>query len=561
MSPQMPTPELIIPPQIPTKPLRKFEAIYQLKNTPQPVFRPGNSLKPLSTAVMYEEELTEEIRVELADHWGYCLYFGRLSKEVLLKMDNPVNSHGTVYRRVCELAKANPKKYPLHVIIDPRSSLSLNDNYKILPDGKHRGQTWNPGQTWTCDDQGEIILAVAYDKNGNPIPHDQQDWGGRIFSPEAPDTAFTMIADYEVSMLEEVLQRAPIAVLTNLGEYGTTALGNNRDKNNDFYWEKDPVIRKAKGHREWWDYLSERKTHQEMIITNRLKLLLPDPTLYIYFYTEACPSRCYHPEGCTDCNDESCPCPVPNWMDFCWDYTYFHTTSDLPNTGDKLYWGEEAHWSGNSSLLTGALNATAQQIAVADPDNGKKPYKSYNWMSAGWDSKMSDSVRYLGYLKCYYTAGMIGGVAGYYGIVRSMIDHWIWQLMELGQVHALFSHLDTFVQNSKLLEGPKKHCWSHDFSAYEFPTGQENVRVVVRKHRERLEWLLTAWAAAEWAADIKEERQCEVEVPELGKVVLKARGTGAVYHAIIRDHQPFLTLIDECGEYPTRGMTAAYELK
>ena len=50
-------------------------AIEQLKAATQPVFRPGSSLIPLS---IWGPELPLDVRIELADHWGYCLQFGRL---------------------------------------------------------------------------------------------------------------------------------------------------------------------------------------------------------------------------------------------------------------------------------------------------------------------------------------------------------------------------------------------------------------------------------------------------------------------------------------------------
>jgi len=467
-------------------------AIEQLKAATQPVFRPGSSLIPLS---IWGPELPLDVRIELADHWGYCLQFGRLRPELVQALADPKS----VTSQVCALAKADPGKYPLDVITAP--AFSVRDYEKKLPD-----------DAWTHDADGKL-------------PE-----GKRIWSPEAPDAAFTTIADYEVNMLGEVLKRAPIAVLTNGGEYALSVLGHHLK-----YWQKDPKIVKARGERDWWEYISDRKAHQELIITRRLQELVPQRKLYIYYFTEA-PSFRMRWGG---------------WKDWCWDYKHFRPASDMPNT--SIYWrpGEEC-WTGKYDLLTHALNSTAQQIAANDK-------WSYNWMSPGWVVKeakqpwMSDRARYLGYLKCYYTAGMIGGVAGYFAYDSE--DNWIWQLMELGQVQALFSHLDSFVRQSDLVPGPNKHVWSKDFPAYELPTGQENVRVLARKHQQRPEWLLTAWAA-----DGK-QRNVEVEVPTLGKVALDARGTGAVYHAILRDDQPILTLIDKDGDDPTWAMAATFELK
>ena len=118
----------------------------------------------------------------------------------------------------------------------------------------------------------------------------------------------------------------------------------------------------------------------------------------------------------------------------------------------------------------------------------------------------------------------------------------------LGRAHALFSHLEEFLRNGDLLPGPGKHRWSDDLPAYEFPTGDPGVRVVARKHRERGEWLITAWAAE------GEDREVSVEIPELGKVTLLARSCGSVYRAKRTAGGPELKLIDEDGMRPTGGM-------
>jgi len=92
------------------------------------------------------------------------------------------------------------------------------------------------------------------------------------------------------------------------------------------------------------------------------------------------------------------------------------------------------------------------------------------------------------------------------------------------------------------------HVWSTDLPAYEFPTGVEGTRVVARRHRERDEWLITAWAAAGDATEV------EVEIPDLGTVTLNARPSGSVYRATIEDGRPALTLVDEDGLLPTAGL-------
>jgi hypothetical protein len=132
---------------------------------------------------------------------------------------------------------------------------------------------------------------------------------------------------------------------------------------------------------------------------------------------------------------------------------------------------------------------------------------------------------------------MIGGNAGYYqflgrdGFSRPFAadhpPHWLQQLAAVAQVHAAFSHLEDFLRNGDLLPGPAKHRISKDSPAFEFPTGDKNVRVLARKHRQRAEWLVTAWVAE------GDAREVTVQIPELGEVRLRARPDGAVYLASI----------------------------
>lgn len=118
--------------------------------------------------------------------------------------------------------------------------------------------------------------------------------------------------------------------------------------------------------------------------------------------------------------------------------------------------------------------------------------------------------------------------------------------MVLSYVHALFSHLEDYLRNGFLLPGPNKHKWSTDLPAYEFPTGDPYLRVLARKHSKKNQWLITAWAM-----DGK-ERECIVEIPEIGKIELMARGCGSVYTASIKNKKPFLIQVDKEVVYPLK---------
>jgi hypothetical protein len=71
----------------------------------------------------------------------------------------------------------------------------------------------------------------------------------------------------------------------------------------------------------------------------------------------------------------------------------------------------------------------------------------------------SDIEHYMGFLKCCYTAGMIGAVAGYFAYPKrgfgedlgDEMPHWLKQMMALSYVQALFSYLDDFLRSGDLL--------------------------------------------------------------------------------------------------------------
>ena len=64
---------------------------------------------------------------------------------------------------------------------------------------------------------------------------------------------------------------------------------------------------------------------------------------------------------------------------------------------------------------------------------------------------------------------------------------------------------------------------------YEFPTGDAEARVILRKIKVKPQWLITAWAAG------GKDRPVSVTIPELGKVSLCARIIGTVYNAAQRN--------------------------
>ena len=75
--------------------------------------------------------------------------------------------------------------------------------------------------------------------------------------------------------------------------------------------------------------------------------------------------------------------------------------------------------------------------------------------------------------------------------------------------------------------------------------------MLVRKLRDRPEWLISAWAAD------AVEREVTVDIPMLGKVQVLARPCGSVYRAVAVDETayeppvPRLMLLDPDGMRPS----------
>ena len=470
-------------------------AIDDLRAAPKPRFKEGHALPPLTR---WGWHLPFGVRVELAERWGYALEMGEANERLVAQLDDP----DSIPAKLCALTASDPKRYPLSVL-----------TYRAPTDKQFRETL--PPETWCRDADGKPIEGP----------------GHALWSPEAPDAVFQKAGALAAEPLRKIQERAPIAVILNGGEYALTVYGHARK-----VWELDPRILKAKGEKPWYDYISERKAHQESIITEAVRDACPKRTLYIYYYTDGCPHRNRY----------------GGWWTWAWDYKQMQVVSDLPS-GSNYFRHFNSGWTGNNDMLTQTLNSVAQQIAEGDP-------LSYNFVCGGWTRKspetdFSDDAHYMGYLKCYYTAGMVGGVAGYFAYPKGGFasyegdepPSWLTQMTVLARVHALFSHIEDLLREGDLLPGPDRHRWSKDLPACELPTGDPDARVLARKHRQRDEWLVTAWAAG------GDDREVAVSIPPLGEVRLQARACGSVYRAVLADGRPSLTLVDENGMLPSAG--------
>jgi hypothetical protein len=492
-----------------------------LASLPAPVFAPGHTLPRLTR---YGWTLDFDTRVEIARRWGYALEWGSVpwlvgyatAEAVDAALADPKNDAAKCMR----LAEEEPETFKLSVVC-----------CRTLPPTDAV-----PPETWTRDAEGKFVSHKTEGYDGN-IWSDGVD---RIYSPAAPDSVWQEAGRLRAEPLKKILEKCPIEIVLNGGEYGLGAYGSAKP-----FWERDPTILAAKGKQSWYEYTSQAKARAESIIADAVRKAVPNRSLYIYY----------------TCSGGGSRNRWPGWVDWGPGYEWFHPVSDLAS-GEHYYRHANSGWTGGDDILTQALNARGFEIAHGSPF-------CYDWLSAGWvgnggmgsgtedrlgDEGLGDLERYRGFLKCMYTAGMVGGNAGYYaypkGYERTPLQgfaqpfppdrppHWILQITALAEVHALFSRLEPFIRKGDLLPGPARHRWSKEKPVYEFPTGHADTRVVARKMKGKPEWLITAWAADGVV------RVVTVDIPELGKVDLAARPAGTVCTATLVASKPALTTVD-----------------
>ena len=462
---------------------------------PRPQFKTGHTLSPLTR---FGWDLDFDTKVEFADHWGYCLQVEGYATEALV--DEWIRDPRSPGGRCVALVRAQPLRYRLAVICS--RDLPANDRV--------------PVETWARGADGRLLNGQAQSEDGTRWTPGMQP----VYSPVAPDAVWVEAARLRAMPLHRLAAHCPITIVLNGGEYGIGHPGALQK-----VWEKDPAIVEAKGDVPWPEFVSASKGRSETIIATLVRRAVPDRALYVS----------YASGGNAIAN------AYGQWKDWTFLYDDMREVSDLPST-QAYYKSFNDGWTGNSDLLTMMLNAKGQEIGAGQP-------LSYNWLYGGGPaddeqkdmSKVSDIDLWTGFLKVMYTAGMTGGNAGYYAYPRLRpggfagafpVDEpplWLRQMMALSRVHALFSHLEHYLRRGDLLPGPGRHRWSKEQPAYEFPTGDAQARVLVRRLQDEPLWLITAWAADGVARDVT------VTVPDLGTVTIRATGSATLCEAEVID--------------------------
>jgi hypothetical protein len=479
------------------------EPLDWLKAQTAPSFDPDSTLPPLTR---WGWAMSFDVAKELADHWGYAVEFaGYVSDKVADEaLANPNGRNG----QCLALVAGNPRKYKLGVLIDRQFPKDI------------------PPEAYIRDAQGNFVA----DK-----------WNPKSLSPEMPEECLKQAGKLSAVGLVKLRTRCPIAIIQNGGEYGLNVLGWAQK-----YWEKDPRVVAAKGDLSWYQYISRQKAREQKAVADAVRAATPGRLLYV-FYT--CGGDT-HRHGTLETFRD----------DWAWDYADMRACADIA-TNEYYYHDFNSGWIGKDDMLTQALGAKGYELRF-----GMK--NSYDYLCPGYkqDAKASspaawdatgpmdnnakafgDLRLYEGFLKCLYTEGMIGGVAGYFSYPKGGFDvafspdtppQYLVQMVILGRVHAMFSHQEAFLRQGDLLPGPNKHAKVTDQPAYEFPTGKRNLRVLVRKMPKEPKWLITAWASD------GVEGPATVEIPGLGSVTLRARATGSVYTATLQDGKPVLQQLD-----------------
>ena len=479
------------------------EPLDWLKAQAAPDFATDSTLPPLTR---WGWSMSFDVARELADRWGYAVEFaGYVSEKVADQaLANPDGRNG----QCLALVASNPRKYKLGVLL----------NRKFPED--------MPPEAYVRDAQGNFIADKSKPKR---------------LSPEMPEECLKQAGQLSAVGLAKLRTRCPIAIIQNGGEYGLNVLGWAQK-----YWEQDPRVVAAKGDLSWYRYISRQKAREQKAVADAVRAAVPDRMLYV-FYT--CGGDT-HRRGTIETFED-------NWA---WDYADMRVCADIA-TNEYYYHDFNSGWIGKDDMLTQALGAKGYELRF-----GMK--NSYDYVCAGykqdgkdaplpvWDATkpidndtraFGDLRLYEGFLKCLYTEGMIGGVAGYFSYPKGGFKtafspdkppQYLMQMVILARVHALFSHQEAFLRQGDLLPGPKKHAKVKDQPAYEFPTGRADHRVLARKMPDEPQWLITAWAAD------GVEGPATVEIPELGSVALQATATGSVYAATLKEGKPVLRQLD-----------------
>ena len=483
-----------------------------LASRPKPVFAPGHRLPHLSK---FSWPYSFALRVEMATNWGYALEFANYNTLVDGGLEKVLSNSNSIPAKVINLCSNYPGRFKLQVELDRDWPTNLSRGF------------------WVTNSDGYFV-----DNNTNLWLDVTNTHYTKIVSPEAPEADLRNQAASITAPLRTLLSNAPIAIILNGGERDLGVCGFDRKS-----WQFDPRVIAARGTNSWQNYNSERKGQHLAVLAEAVRQAVPDRELYIWYHSG---------------NEQNRLTALKDWFNvwnnWGWRSDYIMGTNLSVGRGQDLpsfesYFVTQGSWTNrgykfNYDLLTMHLNAVGY--------NANLGYRlNYSWVCGGWTtnaSRLAEIPRYKGLLKCLYTSGMVGAVAGYFDFPADGFDasfpsntppHWLRQIEALSQVHALFSHLDGYLYEGDLLAGSTVHAMAVDQPSYEFTNtvADAQARVLARKLRASDNWIVTAWA------DDGPDRTVSVDIPTLGRVNVLASASGSVY----RGTRLSLARLDENG--------------
>lgn len=491
-----------------------------LKSLDKPSFKSGNHLPRLG--IWWGSDASVPLRVEMATNWFYGLTLNGVNE--LEDLASDLSNPSSVPYQVLAIHLANTNALPLEVRVDRVFSYSTY-HHLTLSSGMYC--TNSSGQYLKGDGTTTAIKTEA------------------VISPESDTNEWNTIGAWTANPLSILASsNAVLAVIQHGGEDGMTVVPNGAAG-----WKLDPrVIARTNGMSSWMGYANPLKGRQQDIVGNAIRAAVPNRGVFVWY--ESCKweqARWEFPGY--DWWDE--------WSLWGWWSRYTRTSSDVPSF-ENYY---QKDWIDTNTagvdipndILTKYLNGVGYQIAQF----GAKT--NYSYLCGGWltgiGQGLGNSNIYAGFLKCAYTGGMVGGIAGYFDpnwndgtstiTYTSNFDStnpppWITQAVTLSRVHAQFTYLEDYLLNGDLLPGPYTNPKSKDQPAYEFTEyapGQSK-RVLARKKTSADDWLICAWAADGVGTNVT------VTIPTLGTKTLLALPEGNVYRGTTTRFGP----VNEYGE-------------
>lgn len=508
-----------------------------LRSRPQPIFAQDHKLLPLSIAPGWANTVPFELRKELAENWGYGLFFGKVTAS---NVDAALNDPDSIYYQVLELARSNPDRYPLDVILGTQ-------NY-------FRGKNIQPG-TEDLDGDGIIDGPFLRDADGELLD------GKPTASPEIPDEQWDAVVEDLVSPLRRLTEEGVrFNVIQHWSEWFLPVWGWGRKA-----LVRDPRVVAAKRamvgpgndtvkgmhplYNKWNRYLHARRAYYEGKLADAVKRAAPHRNSYNWYSHTGGTS--YGRFGGYD-----------DWMSFMFGVGGAEDIPDYP--GASLYRPDNGRILNTAKtdnqindLLSAATAAKGVELRFDKPLN-----QSWLWVR---EDMFHVFEPYLGYVKCLYVLGQVGHIdflmpdgairkSNYsYDVTFAPDDppKWLRQVEETARVYATFTHLDDFVFEGELVEGPHKHIfWEqrhmdernpgyvldnpHELfrdSGGDFGNSREGkVRAVARQMPDG-ELLVCVWAAD------GETREVPVTLPGGEKVTFEATVRGTLYHGTPQNMQ------------------------